>query len=450
MGRLLELKEPATAVARLRDQEKQRIHEIHGLPIVSVDKSVRVEDVVEGGRLPPGGEPGTQGVVVGHRPRRSRVGYRSAGKPDQTDQVAGIVTLRPEEDRPAALKRLETLIKDLNEKPGHLLPGVRLVLVCRSREAGKWLAYDSEGKTLHIQATFPFDTSLARIAETMQTVRGLIVEHPEVQSVLTLIGEDSRGQAPKGVSCVVLLRPGKDRAGLADDLRAELTAKVPGVPWEVTPDCRDPFLQAFEAAPGEHLLKIIGPDFDRLEALAHQAKKKLGEIKGVKDVVVRHLQQRNDLEFRVDPDKCKKWGIQVAVVNAFIESALRGPRIIAGAGEGEKKFDIAVGRRMLRDERSILDLPVDIQHDEVVPGHTLHPRIPLRVLVSPVAEDGNPDPKGSVFRAGPAVIYREQGRRLIAVRFRVTAEEKTTLAEAKKKVSALLEPTYRAVWDGGD
>src|SRR5207244_4488383 len=47
------------------------------------------------------------------------------------------------------------------------------------------------------------------------------------------------------------------------------------------------------------------------------------------------------------------------------------------------------------------------------------PRLRLRHLVTPVDADGQPDPAGSYLRTGASTIYREQGKRLIAVKFSV-------------------------------
>src|SRR5262249_37575144 len=65
VNKVLGLKDPAAAAAVLRAEELRRIREIRGLVIASVNNQpVRVEDVVEGGRLLPGQLPGERGVVV--------------------------------------------------------------------------------------------------------------------------------------------------------------------------------------------------------------------------------------------------------------------------------------------------------------------------------------------------------------------------------------------------
>src|SRR6516162_711256 len=64
VNKVLELKNPAAAAWRLRTAEQRRIQDIRRLVIASVNNQpVRVEDVVEGGRISPG-EFGDKGVVV--------------------------------------------------------------------------------------------------------------------------------------------------------------------------------------------------------------------------------------------------------------------------------------------------------------------------------------------------------------------------------------------------
>src|SRR6202020_1673982 len=52
------------------------------------------------------------------------------------------------------------------------------------------------------------------------------------------------------------------------------------------------------------------------------------------------------------------------------------------------------------------------------------PRRLLRELVTPInPKTGEPDPNGVFLRSGASTIYREQGKRLIAVKFSVNTEK---------------------------
>jgi cobalt-zinc-cadmium resistance protein CzcA len=77
------------------------------------------------------------------------------------------------------------------------------------------------------------------------------------------------------------------------------------------------------------------------------------------------------------------------------------------------------------------------------------PRLRLRDLVSPVGDDGSPDPNGQFERHGASTIYREQGKRLIALKFSVHNRDLAgAVAEAQARTKQLFESPYRAVWSG--
>ena len=148
--------------------------------------------------------------------------------------------------------------------------------------------------------------------------------------------------------------------------------------------------------------------------------------------------------------------------------------------EGEKVFDIAIRwpKRLRDNETSILDIPVDIGNNQVIQpqgssfvpsagGHALPPpppvgtradttnpisstpRLRLRDLVSPVGEDGAPNPSGQFVRAGASDIYREDGKRMIAVKFSVRGRDLAgAVAEAREQTRGLFQVPYRSAWSG--
>ncbi|MEO2089774.1 MAG: efflux RND transporter permease subunit, partial [Gemmataceae bacterium] len=75
--------------------------------------------------------------------------------------------------------------------------------------------------------------------------------------------------------------------------------------------------------------------------------------------------------------------------------------------------------------------------------------VPLSALVTPLNAAGRPAPGGSFMRSGASTIYREQGQRLIAIKFEVRGRDlASTVAEAKAKVEPLVAIPYRAEWSG--
>ena len=77
------------------------------------------------------------------------------------------------------------------------------------------------------------------------------------------------------------------------------------------------------------------------------------------------------------------------------------------------------------------------------------PRLRLRDLVSPLGDEGRPDSQGSFIRSGASTIYREQGNRLIAIKFSVRGKDLgSAVAEAEGGLSTEYAPPYRRRWSG--
>jgi cobalt-zinc-cadmium resistance protein CzcA len=386
------------------------------------------------------------------------------------------------------LGRVRAAIAELNDGTGRFLPGVRIEPYWE-RAAPK-----TEAAAVWVRAAFPIDVSPTVLADRAKAMRAKLLAFSEVREVVSQVGQELGGTVPLGLGhleAAVLLRPaagwkappGRDRplsrSELLEELRAELQCLFPGVPCDVTAERRDDFQVAFDAGPGEGLLKIIGPDLDVLEQRAQQAQEKLARLEHVAGVEIVRIQGPGHLEFRIDPDKCARWGVAAADVNNLIQSAVGGKGLTSMI-EGEQIFDVALRwpPRMRDSEASILDIPVDISNNQVVPvsgpsptpspkgsglagpvplggnSNTTNPlsstpRLRLRDLVSPLGPDGQPDRKGDFLHRGPFAIYRENGR-LIAVRFRVQGEAPAAVvAEASKKLAPLFKDQYRAEWVAG-
>ena len=152
--KVLGMTDPVEAAKILRDEEERRIRDIRALVITSVNNQpVRVEDVVEGGRLASDERAGEKGVVVRNQTRLGKMahyqvddGYKSEFEKDHSltlaeaghddpDQVGCIVLLRKGEDTLPCLKDIEAKVEELNDPAsGRMLPGVEIVPYYDRRE----------------------------------------------------------------------------------------------------------------------------------------------------------------------------------------------------------------------------------------------------------------------------------------------------------------------------
>jgi len=292
----------------------------------------------------------------------------------------------------------------------------------------------------------------------MSAAATLLSKFPETRTVISQIGGSNDGLDPMGfesVCATILLQPKKDwppppdgqrprtRAELKDKMEADLGQAFPGVEWEVTLERRDIFQAAFVADPGTGLLKIFGPDLGILEKLADRARQELAGVEGIKDVHICHLLGLEKLNFPIDPEKCTKWGVMTADVNLLIQ--MIWGKTVTTMVEGEKQFDVTLRwpERLCNNEEAILNIPVNVVFQPFQPM----PRVRLGDLVAPQEGDGQANPKGRSNRSGAAVIYREQGLRMIGVRFRVHGRSGAkAMAEAQQKLAPLFAAPYRATW----
>ena len=382
---------------------------------------------------------------------------------------------------------------------GTLLLGTILMLPQLGRE---FMPALEEGN-IWIRGTAPLNTSLERHTQISKQARSIIATYPEVESIVNQLGRPDDATDTDGYynsEYFVPLRPERDwpqlnknsgwrywvfgptRARTKEELVAamntELESRLPGISWNFSQNIRDNVMEALSGIKGDNSVKIIGPDLDRLEVLAAKTKEALQEVRGIENIGVFHIRGQSHFEFRVDPIKCQRWGVIASDVNNVIASALGG-QSLSSMVEGEKRFDIAVRwpKRLRSSETSILDIPVDVLNNTViqrqgpnaVPSATgsgqaappstgtladtsanfTAPKLRLRDLVSPAGEDGSVDPEGQYERPGASMIYRERGRRLIAIKFSVRGRDLAgAVAEAQARAKPIIEAPYRAEWSG--
>jgi cobalt-zinc-cadmium resistance protein CzcA len=375
---------------------------------------------------------------------------------------------------------------------------------CLIPQLGREFMPELEEGNLWLRGIGPLNMNLEHQVAIASQARAIIASYPEVESIVTQSGRPDDGTDTEGFysgEYFVPLRHQEDwpklvpatgwrrwiwgsmrartKREIVDAMNADLERALPGITWNFSQNIRDNVLEALSGVKGENSLKIFGPDLDQLEQLAIRAKNILQDVPGVANVGIFHVRGVSHMEFRVDPEKCQKWGVTTADVNNVVSSAV-GAMAMSSMVEGEKRFDISTRwpRWRRNNETSILDIPVDINNNQVVlpqgsgftpnaSGHALPPpavtgsladtsnpisstpRIRLGDLVTPMGADSAPDSSGRFNRAGYSTIYREQGKRLIAIKFSVRGRDLgSTVDEAKVRTSDLFKIPYRAVWSG--
>lgn len=283
----------------------------------------------------------------------------------------------------------------------------------------------------------------------------------------------------------------RSKAELGEEMNRELDRFLVGVDWNFSQNIRDNVMEALSGVKGDNSVKIIGPDLDELERLADEVKGRLDHVDGVSNAGVYRIKGQPNFEFVIDRGKCSRWGIRDSDVLDAIESAVAG-KGFSQIIEGEKTFDVTIRwpQHLRGSEEAILNIPVDVSNNTVTAGtvpslpQTPHsgpasgispigtmmanpsllgsvvnaavnnigtaPRRRLGDLIIPRNAAGEADPHASYLRPGASTIYREQGDRLIAVKFGVNKDHglASVVHDAQVATADLFQSPYRAEWSG--
>jgi cobalt-zinc-cadmium resistance protein CzcA len=369
---------------------------------------------------------------------------------------------------------------------------------------GREFMPELEEGNLYIRGTFPINISFDEVGARGREVRRFLRQFPEVEAIVPMIGRPDDGTDPTGyynMEIFVPLKPSKawpippgrheprSKSELLKSMNELLDSHFPGVDWDFSQIIRDNVMEALSGVKGENSIKIFGPDLAKLEELADQVKNAIAQVPGVESPGVFRIQGQSNLEIPVDRSKCARWNLNVSDLQDMIQAAVSG-KAFTQMTEGGRTFDVTVRypARLRSDVQSILDIPVDVTGHQVTPHGpqqqaatpvagastglsaigtvaafpaltgsninapalaNLSPQRRIGDLVTPLDAQGRPSKDGQYIRPGASTIYREQGQRLIAVKFGVRGRDlASTVAEAKSVVEPLLQLPYQAVWSG--
>jgi cobalt-zinc-cadmium resistance protein CzcA len=298
-----------------------------------------------------------------------------------------------------------------------------------------------------IRATLPMSISLEQSARLVGRMRAIVrgcpnVEggtcskaeqrRPEIQTVISQLGRPDDGTDVSGFYNIELLaplrptsewRPGVTKEAMTQAMQKELTAAFPGVVFSFSQAISDNVEEAMSGVKGENTVKVVGPDLHVNEAKADEIVDVLQKVPGIEDLgIFRSLGQP---AIRITPYRTRigRYGLNTGDVAAVVQAAIGG-QVITQVFEGEKHFDL------------ILRWAEQYRHD--VPSIR-------NVLVS--TPDGAQVPLGQIAEVveeeGPAVIFREDLKRYVPVKFSVRGRDLgSTIGEAQAKIRAAVKLPY--------
>ncbi len=293
-----------------------------------------------------------------------------------------------------------------------------------------------------IQAQFLPSMALEEaIKKASQIERLLKSRFPEIDLILTRIGRPEIATDPMLPSqwdILISLKPrsqwetAKTKEELVHSM-AEVMEQIPGGVFGFTQPIKMRMQELIEGAMVREdvVVKLFGDDLRMLAQKGAEIAEVIAHVTGATDVSVEQISGLPILEIRPHRDAIARYGINVADVNAIIETAIGGKEATQVI-EGNMRFPLFVrfAEWARHSPEAIGNILISTNDGK---------NIPLSQLADIVNVEG------------PVQISREHGQRRIAVRFNVRARDLgSVVEEAKEKVAAQisLPPGYFVHWGG--
>jgi len=303
---------------------------------------------------------------------------------------------------------------------------------------GEFMPKLEEGN-LWIRATLPQDVSLDYATRLADEMRAILRSFPEVQQAVSHVGRPDDGTDPasfNNIEFLVDLRPRSEwkTAHGKDELILRMNAalqRYPGVAFNFSQNIQDNVEEAMSGVKGENSLKLFGDDIDELAKTGKQIEQVMTTVPGVTDLAVFKETGQPNLVISIDRAAAGRYGLMAADINAAVQAAIGGAAATQIL-EGDRRFDFVIRYK---------------------PEYRQNPEVMKNILLS--TPDGNRVPLGQVaaigFREGAFMVYRENGRRYVPIKFSVRGRDLAgTIQEVQSKISrsVRLPEGYHYEWAG--
>ncbi len=296
-----------------------------------------------------------------------------------------------------------------------------------------------EENNIWLRVTLPNTVDLDYSVKVADQLRETFMKQPEIDKVAVQIGRPDDGTDSTGVFNqeygLYLKSPDKMPSGstkkdLISNLETELN-KIPGITYSFSQYIQDNVNEALSGVKGENSVKIYGTDLEVLDQKAHEVIDQLKKVRGVADEGILKELGQPTLNIQIDRDRAARYGINVNDIQTLVANAIGGTAVTSLL-EDEKTFGIAIrlneGSR--NDVADISRLLVDSPDGKA---------IPLSMVATVQLTDG------------PFFIYREAGKRYIAIKFSVRNRDLGSAVEDAQflvEKNITLPPNYSISWDG--
>ena len=322
-----------------------------------------------------------------------------------------------------------------------------LTAVVAGRSLGvEFLPHLEEGN-LYIRASLPASISLEAGQPTVNGIRDMIAEYPEVERVISTHGRPGDGTDATGFFNAEFYTPlksatewpsGMTKDKLTAEIQGKLHARYPGVDFEFSQYIEDNVEEASSGVKGANSVKVFGPDLVTLEKISTQIKDEMAKVRGIADLGVSDSLGQPSVQIDIDRQAAARYGLSPDDINTTIAAAIGGKSTgDLYERDTDRHFPIVV--RLKATQRDSLESIRRITIGAPSPSGTGFVQVPL----SEVAH--------VKLTSGASFIYREHQERYVPIKFSIRDRD---LGGAVNEAQALIAKTvklpagYHLEWAG--
>jgi HAE1 family hydrophobic/amphiphilic exporter-1 len=279
--------------------------------------------------------------------------------------------------------------------------GLSLLLI---PQIGYELMPATDSGDFRISIKMPIGTSLGKTNETIRLIERLVLQNPNVQTVLSSAGANiSMGGgggrlAPYQGGMMVKLKDSRHESTLdvIRDLRKQLSG-VPGVRPQLT---QSDLVSNLMTGGNQNLeVDIYGEDLATLAGISRDVLQRVADVRGLENVDVNWDEAMPEVRFKVDRRKATQLGISFSDIANTINTATNGT---TSSYYQEKGFQYPIIVRLPESARKTVPALENLAIEPVSANGSTHDVL-LRQVARPV------------YALGPSQITRQDRQRYIAV-----------------------------------
>ncbi len=242
-----------------------------------------------------------------------------------------------------------------------------------------------------IDASLPIGTNIEKTENTAARIEEMVLEIPEVDSLLTNIG--TSGQS-KIASIAVNLVDLSERDRSTFEVMEELRNKINLAGVEIDISAMDMMGGGITGGKAVEV-RILGDDLTRLEDIAQSVKSEMENVSGIREIEDSISEGRPEMQISIDRSLATNYGLTVAQIGSFLDTAISGSNATRYEVGGEE-YDVTVKL----DDKAV-ETPEDVKN------MTISSPSGAKVKLDSIAD--------FAIEKGPQSITRENQQRYVTV-----------------------------------